>query len=77
MSDILLSSDFGLRWGNVAITPSELASLIKGIDLIDGLLVLDDVKFVNTYTDRAYIVDQEGKRHRIADLFERLMERYD
>ena len=35
MADMHLSSDFGLRWGNVVVTPSELARYIKGIDIID------------------------------------------
>lgn len=71
MADMHISSDRGLEWGNVVITPRELAKYILGIDIVDGLLVLDGVKFVN-HTDREYIVDQEGKRHKMLDLLERI-----
>ena len=75
MADMVLSSDRGLEWGNVVITPRELAKYILGIDIVDGLLVLDGVKFVN-HADREYIVDQEGKRHKMLDLLERIQSEY-
>ena len=71
MAEMQISSDFGLRWGNIIITPQELAKYIVGIDLVDGLLVLDGVKFHNG-EGREYIVDQEGKRHKMLDLLERI-----
>lgn len=72
MAEIHLSSDFGLQWGNVTITPSELAQNILGIDLIDGLLVFDGVKVVNA-PDREYITDSRGDRHMLVDLVERIL----
>lgn len=71
MADMHISSDRGLEWGNVVITPRELAKYILGIDIVEGLLVLDGVKFVN-HENREYIVDQEGKRHKMLDLLERI-----
>ena len=71
MADMLISSDRGLVWGNIVITPRELADHVIGIDIVDELLVLDGVKFVNS-ADREYIVDQEGKRHKLLDLLERI-----
>lgn len=71
MAEMYLSSDRGLEWGNVVITPFELAKYIPGIDIVDGLLVLDGVKFVN-HESREYIADQEGKRHRLVELIERI-----
>ena len=71
MAEMLISSDRGLVWGNIVITPRELADHILGIDIVDELLVLDGVKFVN-HVDREYIVDQEGKRHKLSELLERI-----
>jgi len=71
MAAIEISSDFGLRWGNRVVTPEELAEAIDGIDVVDGLLVLDGVKFVN-HTDREAIVDQLGIRHDLLELVERI-----
>lgn len=72
MAEIHLSSDFGLQWGNVTITPSELAQNILGIDLVDDLLVFDGVKIVND-PDREYITDSRGDRHMLVDLVERIL----
>lgn len=69
MNDMLISSDTGLTYGNVVITPSELEKYIAGIDMIDGLLVIEGVKFVNLY-NRQYIVDQLGVKHQLEDLME-------
>lgn len=69
MHDILISSDTGLTYGNIVITPSELEKHIAGIDIIDGLLVIEGVKFVNL-NNRQYIVDQIGIRHQLEDLME-------
>lgn len=71
MAAMYLSSDFGLRWGNVVITPSELARYIKGIDIIDGLLRFDAVKFYNVEGEE-YIQDQNHVRHNLVDLIERI-----
>lgn len=71
MADMHLSSDFGLRWGNVVVTPSELARHIKGIDIIDGLLRFDAVKFYNVEGEE-YIQDQNHVRHNLVDLIERI-----
>lgn len=73
MADMHISSDRGLEWGNIVITPRELAKYILGIDIVDGLLVLDGVKFVN-HDGREYIADQEGKRHKLVDLIERIQD---
>ena len=72
MAEMHLSSDFGLQWGNVTITPSELAQNILGIDLVDGLLVFDGVKVVND-PDREYITDSRGDRYMLVDLVERIL----
>jgi len=69
MHDMLLSSDTGLTYGNVVITPSELEKYIAGIDIIDGLLVIEGVKFVNL-DNRQYIVDQLGVKHQLQELME-------
>ena len=69
MYDMLLSSDTGLTYGNVVITPSELEKYIAGIDIIDGLLVIEGVKFVNL-DNRQYIVDQLGVKHQLEELME-------
>lgn len=71
MADMILSSDYGLQWGNVTITPSELASYIKGITIKNGLIVLDGVKFWHDGDD-SYIADYEGKRHNVMELYERI-----
>jgi len=73
MADMYLSSDRGLEWGNIVFTPRELAKYILGIDIVDGLLVLDGVKFVN-HDGCEYIADQEGKRHKLVDLIERIQD---
>jgi len=75
MAEIYLSSDRGLEWGNIVITPFELAKYIPGIDIVNGLLVLDGLKFVN-HENREYIADQEGKRHNLVDLIERIQDGY-
>ncbi len=75
MFDIQLSSDKGLEWGNVIITPQELAQYIEGIDIIDGLLVIDGVKFVN-HDNKEYITDQSGTKHYLLDLLERIQNGY-
>ena len=72
MAEINLSSDFGLQWGNVTITPRELAHNVLGIDLVDGLLVFDGVKIVNA-PDGEYITDSRGDRHMMVDLVERIL----
>lgn len=69
MYDMMLSSDVGLTYGNIVITPYELANKIAGIDIIDGLLVIEGVKFVNK-ANRQYIVDQLGSRHLLEELME-------
>lgn len=71
MADMYLSSDHGLQWGNVTITPSELASYIKGITIKNGLIVLDGVKFWHDGDD-SYIADYEGKRHNVMELYARI-----
>lgn len=71
MADMVLSSDYGLQWGNVTITPSELASYIKGITIKNGLIVLDGVKFWHDGDD-SYIADYEGKRHNVMELYMRI-----
>lgn len=71
MADMVLSSDYGLQWGNVTITPSELASYIKGITIKNGLMVLDGVKFWHDGDD-SYIADYEGKRHNVMELYMRI-----
>lgn len=70
MHDILLSSDFGLRWGNYTLTPEELAQRVVGIDLIDGLLVFDGIKWGNVREGEEYIVDQNNVRRNLRDLFD-------
>ena len=69
MHEMLISSDTGLTYGNIVITPSELEKHIAGIDIIDGLLVIEGVKFVNL-DNRQYIVDQLGIRHQLEELVE-------
>lgn len=69
--DILISSDFGLKWGNVTITPSELANYIEGINIVNGLLELDEVKFGNI-EGKEYIRDSLGVRHNLVELYERI-----
>lgn len=69
MHDMLISSDTGLTYGNIVITPSELAKHIVGIDIVNGLLEIEGVKFVNR-NDQQYIVDQDGTRHKLVDLME-------
>lgn len=69
MFDMEISSDFGLVCGNYVITPTELARLIEGIELEDGLLVIEGVKFVNR-EDKKYIVDQLGIKYTLDDLME-------
>jgi len=69
MHEMLISSDTGLTYGNIVITPSELQKHIAGIDIIDGLLVIEGVKFVNL-DNRQYIVDQLGIRHQLEELVE-------
>jgi len=69
MHEMLISSDTGLTYGNIVITPSELQKHIAGIDIIDGLLVIEGVKFVNL-DNRQYIVDQLGIRHQLEELAE-------
>jgi hypothetical protein len=69
MHDMLISSDTGLTYGNIVITPSELAKRIVGIDIVNGLLEIEGVKFVNR-NDRQYILDQDGTRHQLEDLME-------
>lgn len=71
--DMVISSDYGLQWGNITITPSELASLIKGITIKSGLMVLDGVKFWNDGDD-SYIADQDNVRHKVMDLYLRVEE---
>jgi hypothetical protein len=71
MADMHISSDRGLEWGNIVITPQELADHIIGIDIVDELLVIDGVKFVN-FADREYIQDQQGTKHKMLDLLERI-----
>lgn len=67
--DLLISSDTGLTYGNIVITPEELEAHIAGIDIIDGLLVIEGVKFVNA-NNRQYVVDQLGIRHGLEELME-------
>ena len=74
MYDILLSSDFGLRWGNYSLTPEELASKVAGITLVNGLLEFDGIKFGNVRAGEEYIVDQNNKRRNLRDLFDLDME---
>ena len=69
MHNMLISSDTGLTYGNIVITPSELEKHIAGIDIIDGLLVIEGVKFVNL-NNRQYVVDQLGIRHGLEELME-------
>ena len=69
MHEMLISSDTGLTYGNIVITPDELEKHIAGIDIIDGLLVVEGVKFVNL-NNRQYIVDQLGIRHQLEELME-------
>lgn len=68
MHDMLISSDYGLVCGNILIMPHELAR-IDGIEIVNDLLVIEGVKFVNL-SDRKYIVDQIGIRHQLEDLME-------
>lgn len=69
MHEMLISSDTGLTYGNIVITPDELQKHIAGVDLIDGLLVIEGVKFVNS-GNRQYVVDQLGIRHQLEELME-------
>lgn len=71
MADMQISPDFGLRWGNIVITPEELATHILGIEIVDGGMELDGVKFCNI-EGREFIADQLGKRHKLPDLIERI-----
>lgn len=68
MNEMRISSDYGLVCGNILIMPHELAK-IDGIEIVDGLLVIEGVKFVNL-SDRKYIVDQIGIRHQLEELME-------
>jgi len=72
MADIYISSDHGLQWGNVTITPQELSDYIPGIDFINGLLIFDSVKIVNS-SGREYITDSTGNRHLLLNLIERVL----
>lgn len=73
MAVMEISSDFGFKWGNIVITPQELTDNILGINIIDGLLELDGVKFTNI-DGREYIADQLGKRHDIVSLYEKIQQ---
>ena len=72
MTDIVISSDVGLQWGNVVITPDELAEWIDGISLLDGELVFNRVKVVND-VDNEYIMDSKGETILLSDLRDVLM----
>ena len=67
MTDIVISSDVGLQWGNVVITPDELAEWIDGISLVDGELVFNRVKVVNDVGNE-YIMDSKGGTILLSDL---------
>ena len=67
MLDMKISSDYGLVCGNVVIFPKQLAKYISGIDIVDGLLTFDSVRFFNGHNEK-YIVDNKGVRHNIDDL---------
>ena len=68
MNKMIISSDYGLVCGNILIMPHELAR-IDGIEIVDGLLVIEGVKFVNL-GDNKYIVDQIGIKHQLEELME-------
>lgn len=72
MTNIVISSDVGLQWGNVVITPDELAEWVDGISLIDGELVFNRVKVVND-VDNEYIMDSKGETILLSDLRDVLM----
>lgn len=67
MTDIVISSDVGLQWGNVVFTPDELAEWIDGISLIDGELIFNRVKIVND-TDNEHVMDSKGETILLSDL---------
>lgn len=71
MADMYLSSDFGLKWGNITITPLELSKYIKGISFNNGLLTFDEVKFYNVEGSE-FIQDRDRVRHNLVDLIERI-----
>ena len=72
MTNIVISSDVGLQWGNVVITPDELAEWIDGISLVDGELVFNRVKVVNDVGNE-YIMDSKGETILLSDLRDVLM----
>jgi hypothetical protein len=67
MTEIVISSDVGLQWGNVVFTPDELAEWVDGISLIDGELVFNRVKVVNDVGNE-YIMDSKGETILLSDL---------
>ena len=67
MPDIHISSNKGLEWGNVVFTPEELSEWIEGISLIDGLLVLNNVKVIN-WVDNESFIDSKGETILLSDL---------
>lgn len=71
--DMLISSDNGLQWGNVTITPQELAAYIKGISIKNGKIELDGVGFYNK-GEESFISDQDGVRHNVMQLVMRIEE---
>jgi hypothetical protein len=67
MPDIHISSEKGLQWGNVVITPEELSEWIDGISLLDGQLVLNNVKVIN-WTNNECFIDAKGETILLSDL---------
>lgn len=71
MANIYISSDFGLQWNNISITPDELAEEISGISVVDEKLVFDMVRIFNII-DNEYIMDTDGSEHKIKDIASRV-----
>lgn len=71
MANIYISSDFGLKWNNISITPRELSEEISGISLVDEKLVFDMVRIFNI-TNNEYIMDTDGSEHKLTDIAERV-----
>jgi len=67
MFDMKISSDLGLSCGNISIFPRQLAAHVEGIDLVDGLLVIEGVKFFNGKSEK-FIIDRNNNKHHLETL---------
>jgi hypothetical protein len=67
MTQIEISSDFGLKWGNAVFTPEELSDWVDGISLVDDELVFCNVKVVNS-NGSEHFINSKGEVVYLSDL---------